>query len=466
MLNEDTISSISTPLGRGAIGIVRLSGPLALPIAKKIFKSHKGGANSLTVSHRVYYGKIFDPATKKTIDEALVTLMKKPHSYTREDLVEISCHGGMTAVSKALDLTIKEGARLALPGEFTKRAFLNGRIDLTQAEAIIDLINAKTEKSLFNTVNQLGGSISREIDQFRSLLIDISSKLELAIDFSEEEIPPISLNKEKKTLMGLRQNLDTLIKTYNSGRLLRDGIKVVIAGHANAGKSSLFNTLLKKDRSIVTNHPGTTRDYIEEEIFIEGANYKIFDTAGLRLSDHDIESAGISRSYKLIEQADIIILMFDSSKDLAEEDTRIINAVKNQAGECLYLLNKIDLKQKVFPDQFAKKADIPQHKIHAISVMEKIGIEELKNRIKEWVIHSQEILDTEKTIINNLRHKSLLAQALESIDAAIKACQESKSEEFVAFDIRNALNALDEITGQTCAEDVLEKIFNEFCIGK
>lgn len=466
MLTEDTISAISTPLGRGGIGIVRLSGSLSLQIVKKIFTTINGAKNTLSTSHKAYCGKVIDPITKKAIDEVIVTAMKAPHSYTREDIVEISCHGGMAVLSKVLDLTLSEGARLALPGEFTKRAFLNGRIDLTQAEAVIDLINAKTEKSLFNTVSQLNGTVSNEINRFRSVLIDVSSKLELSIDFSEEEIPTTSLDEIRTSLSDIKESIETLIDSYNIGRLLREGIKVVIAGRTNAGKSSLFNLLLKKERSIVAHHPGTTRDFIEEELSLDGITYKIFDTAGISISNHGIESEGIARSYGLIEQADIIILLIDASEDLTEEDISLINTVKDQRKECLYLLNKIDLSQQIHPEQISEISLISPDKIIKISVKGKTGIDELKSRIKHAIAYSETIMDTEKTIICNIRHKNLLSRALEAINTAINACQESASEEFVAFDVTKALHALDEITGQSCSEEVLDEIFNEFCIGK
>lgn len=466
MFPEDTISGISTPLGRGAIGIVRLSGPRSLQIVKNLFKKNNANKSDLSVSHKTYYGKIIDPATKAIIDEVLVTVMKAPRSYTREDMVEISCHGGIAVLSKVLDLTFSQGARPVLPGEFTKRAFLNGRIDLTQAEAVIDLINAKNEKSIFNTINQLNGSVSNEINLWRSALIDISSKLELSIDFSDEEIPITPLRKIKTSLSGIKKDLETFIASYQTGRFLREGIRVVIAGRTNTGKSSLFNMLVKKERSIVTHHPGTTRDFIEEELSLDGLLYKIFDTAGLRNSDHDIESIGIEKTYKLLSLADIIIVLIDASKILTGKDIEVFNKVKNYNKECLFLINKIDLEQQVFPEQISKAAEISLEKIFQISAKKNIGIEKLKNRIKKTVNNMKGILDTDKTAISNVRHKNLLSQALESIKTAIKACEKSASEEFIAFDIAKALHAFDEITGHTYTEEVLDNIFNEFCIGK
>ncbi|MEE9165739.1 MAG: tRNA uridine-5-carboxymethylaminomethyl(34) synthesis GTPase MnmE [Nitrospinota bacterium] len=491
MHTEDTISAISTPLGRGGIGIVRLSGTLSLQIVKRTFVSHNGNENTLSVSHKVYSGKIIDPFTKKVIDEVLVTVMKAPNSYTKEDVVEISCHGGMAVLSKVLDLTLKEGARLALPGEFTKRAFLNGRIDLTQAEAVIDIINAKTESSLFNTASQLNGSVSNEIESIRSLLVDVSSKLELSIDFSEEDVPTRSLDEIKKSLIDAKERIESLVDSYGSGRLLREGIKVVIAGRTNAGKSSLFNLLLRKDRSIVTHYPGTTRDFIEEDLLLDGVTYKIFDTAGIRKvagprpncptktllkkhnftdlqyrSNHEIESKGIARSYELIENADITLLIIPASEDLTEEDIFLISAINNKNKECLYVLNKIDLQQQVDSKRMSEISGIAPEKILKISVKKNIGINQLKNRIKQLITDNQAGLDTEKTIICNIRHKNLLDRALESINTAKDACEKKASEEFITFDVSKALNCLDEITGQSYSDEVLDKIFNEFCIGK
>ena len=466
MYSEDTISAVSTPPGSGGIGIVRLSGSQSLQIVKNIFARPNGSKNSLSVSHKAYHGKIIDPVTKKTVDEVLVTIMKAPHSYTKEDVVEISCHGGMTILSKVLDLTLSRGARLALPGEFTKRAFLNGRMDLIQAEAVIDLIKAKTEKSLFNTVDQLNGTISNEINRLRSVLLDISSKLELAIDFSEEDVPANPLSEIKTSLLKIKKKIETLIDSYDSGRLMREGIKVVIAGRPNVGKSSLFNLLLKKKRSIVTRHPGTTRDFIEEELTSDGIIYKIIDTAGIRISNHDIESEGIARSYELMKNADIIVLLIDASKDLTDEDVSIMNTIKNYYAKCLYLFNKIDLNQQADPKKVSEILKTSLNKILKISVKENTGIDELKDRIKQIMLNGQAITNSEKTIICNLRHKNLLTLALESINTAVNACEEKASEEFAAFDVTKALNALNEITGHSCSEEVLNKIFNEFCIGK
>ena len=491
MYTEDTISAISTPLGRGGIGIVRLSGTLSLQIVKKTFISHNGKKDTLSVSHKVYSGKIIDPSTKKTIDEVLVTAMKSPNSYTKEDVVEISCHGGMVVLSRVLDLTLKEGARLALPGEFTKRAFLNGRIDLTRAEAVIDIINAKTESSLFNTVSQLNGSVSNEIENIRSLLLDVSSKLELSIDFSEEDVPTWSLDEIKKSLIDAKEKIESLADSYSSGRLLREGIKVVIAGRTNAGKSSLFNLLLKKDRSIVTHYPGTTRDFIEEDVLLDGVSYKIFDTAGIRKvagpppncptktslkkdtfadlqnrSNHEIESEGIARSYELIENADITLLIIPASENLTEEDIFLISAINNKNKKCLYVLNKIDLQQQVDPKQISEISGIAPEKILKISVKKNTGIDELKNKIKQLISDNHADLGTGKTVICNVRHKNLLDRALESTNTAIDACEKKVSEEFITFDVSKALNCLDEITGHSYSDEVLDKIFNEFCIGK
>ena len=466
MLTEDTISAISTPLGKGGIGIVRISGTLSLQIVKRTFASHNGNENALSVSHKVYSGKIIDPFTKKVIDEVLVTVMKAPNSYTKEDVVEISCHGGMAVLSKVLDLTLKEGARLALPGEFTKRAFINGRIDLTQAEAVIDIINAKTETSLFNTVSQLHGSVANEIKSIRSLLVDVSSKLELSIDFLEEDVPTQSLDEIKKPLIDAKKRIESLVDSYNSGRLLREGIKVVIAGRTNAGKSSLFNLLLKKDRSIVTHYPGTTRDFIEEDLLLDGVTYKIFDTAGIRSSNHEIESEGMARSYELIENADINLLIIPASEDLTEEDIFLINAINNKNKECLYVLNKIDLQQQVDSKRISEISGIASEKILKISAKKNIGINYLKNRIKQLITDNQAGLDTGKTVICNVRHKNLLDRALKYVNAAKYACEKKASEEFIAFDISKALNCLNEITGRFYSDEVLDKIFNEFCIGK
>lgn len=456
---DDTIAAISTPMGQGGIGIVRISGSGALRIADTLFKHKKKGAPSHLDSNRLQYGYIFDPAKNEPVDEILLSVMRSPHSYTREDVVEMNCHGGMVAVKKVLELVLARGARLAEPGEFTKRAFLNGRISLTQAEAVLDLITAKTEESMRIAAEQLDGGLADRLETIRNDLLALCSLVEAHIDFPEDEIEPIPYEKLITQATMIMEDIDTLSRTFQAARFFREGLKVVIAGRPNVGKSSLLNTLLQKDRAIVTEIPGTTRDEIEEYISINGLPIRITDTAGIRHSDETVEKEGIQRSLRALEIADFIIALIDGSEPLTIEDKDMLS--KASKKHAVIAINKADL-QSVASLEPVIATGKPYLRISALTGS---GIEELKTvlfneNLKDW--------KEERTgvIITNIRHKQALDQASAHMEQARTCCVDNQPMEIIAIELRDALDAIGEVTGIVTSEDILNKIFNDFCIGK
>ncbi len=464
----DTISAISTPPGEGGIGIVRVSGPASISIAKKIFTTPKGESLNGVESHKVIHGYIKDPDTRKNIDEVLLTVMYSPKSFTGENVVEISCHGGSLPLSKILNLTIKSGARLAEPGEFTKRAFLNGRLNLLQAEAVIDIIKSKSDTALESAMNQLQGGLAEKITSIRSILINMLAEIEADIDFPEDDIeftplssPPlhggarggITLQKKLETVL---TEIGQLVDSYRYGKIYREGISVVIAGRPNVGKSSLMNALLNEDRSIVTSIPGTTRDTIEEGLNLNGLTIKIVDTAGIRESEGLVEQEGIKRTQRAIEGAGLIIFLLDGSEGLREEDKYLIKEIKQKNKLVIIAINKIDVENKISwgEGEFLK-----------ISALKNIGLDELRNQIFD-IIYNGHCKTPEGIFITRERHRELLSKSQDFLSKAINAINQNLSPEFIAADLRLSLDSLGEITGETYSEDVLNRIFQEFCIGK
>ncbi|MEK6656894.1 MAG: tRNA uridine-5-carboxymethylaminomethyl(34) synthesis GTPase MnmE [Nitrospirota bacterium] len=460
MKNEDTICAISTPIGEGGIGIVRISGKDAILIADKIFFPKRNKKLSALPSHTIHYGEIRDDSKEK-IDEALVSIMKAPNTYTKEDVVEINCHGGAVPLKRVMELVIKNGARLAEPGEFTKRAFLNGRIDLSQAEAVIDIINSKTDDSLRLAVNQLSGILSKKVNAIREELISIIASVEASIDFVDEDIEFISRHEMGKRIKKAVDEIEALITTADEGRIYKEGIATAIIGRPNVGKSSLLNALLKEERAIVTPVPGTTRDVIEEWVNIKGVPLRILDTAGIRHTEDIVEIEGVKRSRDAIKSADLILLLIDGSVKLNEEDKSLIEEVGNK--RLIVLLNKSDLLSLV------KKSDIekalPEKEIVSISALTGEGIDRLRSVI-HGLLFKGRITAGERPIITNLRHKTALEKTKKALETLEGSLKNEMSEEFLAVDLRGALNALGEITGETATEDILNRIFEEFCVGK
>ncbi len=456
---EDTIAAISTPLGEGGIGIVRISGKDSIKIVEKIFKGEK--PLSQLPSHRVNYGEIVDSNTGEVIDEVLLTIFLGPKSYTSEDLIEISCHGGQLVLTRVLEQALRCGARLAEPGEFTLRAFLNGRIDLSQAEAVAEVIRAKTDLGLKMALRHLKGDLSKKINAYRDKLIDILAKLEVQIDFSEEEVAPPNRDAMIKELESIEKDLDSLLSTYDEGKIIREGLNVVIVGKTNVGKSSLLNALLKEDRAIVTPIPGTTRDVISELANVKGILVRLVDTAGYRMVKDTIELEGLRRTKIEMSQADFLLLVMDTSTEIDEEDLEL----KRQMPQEKYVIvfNKIDIAS---PDLIKKN----QERLHGapivrVSALKGDGLE----RLKEVIASESSVLDKDRTqgvILSSLRHKDALTRAKKSLSLAKDSLKRGMSPEFVALDVKASLDAIGEVIGKTVTDDILNKIFSEFCIGK
>lgn len=456
---EDTIAAISTPMGEGGIGIVRMSGEKAFDIAKKVFVTKSG--NKDEKSRYLYLGHIVDPDKKCTVDEVLVAFFKAPHTYTREDMVEINCHGGLTAQKKILELCLRFGARVAEPGEFTKRAFLNGRIDLAQAEAVIDIIRSKTEKALVIANKQLAGGLSEEIKKIRQDLLSIMANIEANIDFPEEDIPEASPGYIREEIQKVKQDLKKLLKNLSQGKILREGLSTLIVGRTNVGKSSLLNALLKEERAIVTDVPGTTRDIIEEYININGIPVKIIDTAGIRETSDLVEKIGVDRARKYLKDAELVLLILDASSNLTKEDINIFEMVKNKLT--IIVMNKVDLPEKLQEQEIKKY--LPGKKVVKISALKEEGIEDLRKTLYDSIVEKMGPLD-ETTLIAGERQKQALESARDSMERALKSIDILMPVEMVEIDLREALQKLGEITGETVSDEIINTIFENFCIGK
>lgn len=454
---SETISAIATAPGEGGIGIIRLSGDNALSIATRIFK---GQAHDFK-SHRAYYGQICSPETGEIIDEAIVLYMKAPRSYTCEDVVEIQCHGGMKPLENILALTLREGARLAEPGEFTKRAFLNGRLDLTQAQAVIDVIRAKTDASLKMAVGHLGGVFSAKIKDFRHEILGLIAHLEAAIDFPEDDIDDIAIDDVRQKITDIQAQVDALLATAKTGRVLRDGLETVIIGRPNVGKSSLLNTLLQETRAIVTDVPGTTRDVIEEYANIGGVPLKIIDTAGIRATEDVVEKIGVEKSRGYIDRADLILFLLDMSAGLTTDDWEILELIKTR--QAVVLVNKSDLLPQLDIDAVQKVlGDKP---IIQISAKTGAGIDILAQTIHDMV-YDGVVQQGEGAFVNSVRQAELLRQAKASLDEVVQTVEMDMAADFIVIDLRTAWEKLGEITGETVSEDIIDQIFSQFCIGK
>src|SRR4030066_806712 len=464
MFIDDTIAAISTPLGEGGIGIVRLSGKDSLQTAEKIFSSPKNKSLNDSKSHRVVYGYIKDPSTGKEIDEVLVTIMRSPYSYTKEDVVEINCHGGLISLMKILELVLGLGARLAEPGEFTKRAFLNGRIDLSQAEAVLDLVRSKTDESRRIAIEQLQGGLSEKTTSLRDRLTELCVHVEAHIDFPEDEIETVSTQAMLESMKDIGRELRILLKTYDEARFFREGLSTAIVGSPNVGKSSLLNALLKKDRAIETEYPGTTRDEIKEYLNINGLPLRIMDTAGIRDVQNVAEKEGVKRSLQSIENADFVIAVFDSSEPFQDEGFEVIEKIKGKPL-IIVVMNKCDLPSVSDKSVIASRLSPRDVFILDISALCGAGLEELKDLIfrsslKEWKEEKEGVL------VTNMRHKIAIENAAAALGRALSGFEENKPLEIIALELRDSLDRLGEIVGAVTTEDILDSIFQNFCIGK
>ncbi len=459
LVRDDTIAAIATPHGVGGIGIVRVSGPDAEEICRILFRPATD-TDSLK-NHHLYHGDIISPETGSSIDEVLLTLMRKPHSYTGEDTLEINCHGGHLILQAVLNEVIKAGARPAQPGEFTKRAYLNDRLDLSQAEAVMDLITARTDRSRALALSGLKGNLSKKLQLIRSSLIEILTSLESSIDFAEEDISSKPHSNISKDVEDVIIRVNDILSTYKEGSLFRDGLNVVITGKPNVGKSSLLNRLLGERRAIVTSIPGTTRDFIEETINIRGIPVKLTDTAGVRRSAEAIEKEGIEFVWEKALAADMVIILIDGNTRFADEDFEVIN--RNRNKRMVLAINKSDLSHKITDAEITDI--IPGVEPMWISAKYGDGIPELKEKIYSLASDSGEYMASD-IILTNLRHKNALEKAAKLLAAAKDNISRETSPELAAFDIRDALDCLGDIAGETTTEDVLDRIFSNFCIGK
>lgn len=463
---EDTIAAISTATAPAGIGVVRLSGRSALAIAEKMFSAKSGRRPSQCAPYTVHYGHALrscadDPGRMEILDEVLLTVMRAPRSYTREDVVEISCHGGIVSLKTVLKTALSLGARLAEPGEFTKRAFLNGRIDLTQAEAVLDIIQAKTDSFLKISTNQLKGELAAELEAIRDQLMNTFTHVEAAVNFPEDDVEAQSREQITALLRAAHSRVEKLLASSEQGRILREGIKIVICGRPNAGKSSLLNLLLRQPRAIVSEIEGTTRDTIEETAQIDGIPFHLVDTAGILEPRDLIEQEAVRRSRMSIQSADLVLLMLDGGKGISCEDKELMAMV--QDSRAIAVINKCDLPMRVSDEEV--RVLLPDKTILRISALTRQGIERLQEGIVNEVLHGHRI-NPDGILVSNLRHIEALQNARTSLQSAGKVIEQGLALEFVSEEIKRAVNALDGITGRNIDGDLLDQIFSAFCIGK
>ena len=454
-----TIASISTAPGIGGIGIIRMSGEKTFEIIDKIFKPKTHQNIEEIKGYTIKYGTIVENG--EIVDEVLVSYFKAPKSYTTENMCEINSHGGNVIVRKILELCLKNGAELAEPGEFTKRAFLNGRIDLAQAESVIDVINAKSEKEAKSGIKQLEGFLSKEIKEIKQEILDVLVNVEVTIDYPEYDTPEVQEKEMKTMLESVKNRLEKLEKSFDNGKILKEGIKTAIIGKPNAGKSSLLNAILKEERAIVTDIAGTTRDTIEEFVTINGIPLKLVDTAGIREASDEVEKIGVEKSIKQAEDADLIIAIFDSSKELTDEDLEILKLINNK--QSIILLNKTDLNSVITENDERLKS--VSKNILKISALNKTGIEELYDKISEMFNLNKINFDNE-ILITNIRHKHIISNAIENVKKANEALILNMPIDITTIYIKDILEDLGEITGELVTEDVINEIFSKFCLGK
>ncbi|HJJ03526.1 MAG TPA: tRNA uridine-5-carboxymethylaminomethyl(34) synthesis GTPase MnmE [Clostridiaceae bacterium] len=459
---EETIAAISTAPGTAGIGIIRMSGKDVFSVLKKIFKPIKEESIEEIKGYTMKYGKIFNPETNEIVDEVLVSYFKEPKSYTQENMCEINSHGGTIVVRKILELCLKNGAQMAEPGEFTKRAFLNGRIDLAKAEAVINLINAKSEKETKASINQLEGNLSLEIKKIKKMILSLLADIEASIDYPEyDEAEEVSNNKALTKLDEIQKELEKLNKSFETGKIIKDGIKVAIIGKPNSGKSSLLNAILKEDRAIVTDIEGTTRDTIEEFVTIDGIPFKFVDTAGIRKADNKVEEIGIEKSKKVAKESDLIIAMFDNSKKLTKEDEEILDFIKDKTA--IIILNKIDLKEKILEqEERITKSGKDVIKISLLSNCDLSGFYKELNMLFEL----NKINPDNEIIITEMRHKKLIEDAISHTENAKKTILDNIPIDIISINIKEIIEDLSKITGENVTEDVIKEIFSKFCLGK
>lgn len=456
---EDTIAAVATAYGEGGIGIIRISGEKSLDILRDIFEF--GGETREIQSRRMTYGRIIDKENNSIIDEVLAVYMKGPKTYTAEDVVEINCHGSVVSLRKTLELVLRKGARMAEPGEFTKRAFLNGRLDLSQAEAVIDVVKAKTDRSFDVAISQLEGGLSLKISEIRQKLLDLLVDITVNIDYPDEDIEEITYENIGQNILLIANMIEKLLSTASTGRMIREGIRIAIVGKPNVGKSSLMNGLLKESRAIVTEVPGTTRDTIEEALSIRNIPVYLVDTAGIRDTSDKVEKIGIEKSKEAFNNADFVIFIIDGSRALSIEDEQIADHLEGKKS--LVLINKCDLSRAVDIKDVRKL--VPDADIIETSLADGSGIDEIEEFI-ENMVYGGEISQSHSTMVNNVRHIDLLARSRDSLNDARSMTAAGQALEFIEVDVRSAYESLGEITGETVSDDIINEVFARFCLGK
>lgn len=456
---EDTIAAVATAYGEGGIGIIRISGEKSFDILNDIFEF--GGETDKIISRRMTYGKIVDKENNSIIDEVLAVYMKGPKTYTAEDVVEINCHGSTVSLRKTLALVLRKGARMAEPGEFTKRAFLNGRLDLSQAEAVIDIVKAKTDKSFDVAISQLEGGLSLKIMEIRQKLLDLLVDITVNIDYPDEDIEELTYDKLEENIMLIGDMIEKLLSTASTGRMIREGIRVAIVGKPNVGKSSLMNGLLREARAIVTEIPGTTRDTIEEAVSIRNIPVYLVDTAGIRDTSDKVERLGIEKSKEAFNNADFVIFIIDGSRELSKEDIEIAQHLEGRKS--LVLINKNDLPRAF--DNDAVMNLIPDAQIIETSLLNEEGIGDVEDFI-ERLVYGGEISQKGSMMVNNVRHIELLEKSRDSLRDALNMTVAKEALDFIEVDVKNAYERLGEIIGETVSDDIIDEVFARFCLGK
>lgn len=460
-MEQETIAAISTPMGEGGVSMIRVSGDKAVPVVETVFSSR--APLSKVNTHTVHYGYIRDPLTGENVEEVLVTVMRAPRSFTREDVVEVSCHGGLVSVKKVLDLILQAGARLSEPGEFTKRAFLNGRIDLSQAEAVMDLIRSKSDQAFQVARKQAEGLLSKRVKELRQKLVELMAHIEVNIDYPEHDVESMTNQHIQQQCEQAVEQIQGLLKTAKQGKILREGIVTVIVGRPNVGKSSLLNELAQENRAIVTDIPGTTRDVIEEYVTVNGIPLRLMDTAGIRETTDLVEKIGVERSRSALAEADLILFLLNFNDELHEDEEKLLQELQDWKQQLLVVVNKTDLPQRLNTQQLAKY--IPENRIVLVSVKEEKNLAGLEEAISS-IFFQGELESMDMTYVSNARHIDELNKAKAALLEALEANQQWVPIDMLQIDIRNAWEHLGEIIGDAVSESLIDQIFSQFCLGK